>query len=73
MLFQYDNTRLKNEIENNSTWEGVFYQSQSVKIIQAELFSFFHFVCAAANSSELFCMAHLANNERFLYHSNLSF
>ena len=30
-------------------------------------------MCVAANASELFCMAHLANNERFLHHSNLSF
>ena len=25
-------TRSKNEIENNSAWEGVFYQSEWVKI-----------------------------------------
>ena len=30
-------------------------------------------MCTAASVSELFCMAHLANNERFLYHSKLSF
>ena len=27
-----DTTRLKNKIENNSTWEGDFYQSEWVKI-----------------------------------------
>ena len=36
-------------------------------------FSSFNFMCAAANLFELFCMAYLASNERFLYHSNLSF
>ena len=66
-------TSLKNKIENNSTWEGTFYQSEWVKLIQAELFSLFHFMCVAANAFELFCMAHLASIERFLYHSNLSF
>ena len=25
-------TRLKNKIENNSTWEGAFYQSEWVKV-----------------------------------------
>ena len=41
-----------------------------LKLIQVELFSFFQFTFtslfdAAINASELFCMAHLANNERF--------
>ena len=44
-----------------------------LKLIQVELFSFFHFVCVAVEASELFCLAYLANMERFLYHSNLSF
>ena len=35
--------------------------------------SFFHFMCVAADASELFRMAHLANIECFLFHSNLSF
>ena len=65
-----ENTRLKNKFENNSTWEGVFYQKKndsSIKTItQVELFSFFHFMCVAANASELSCVAHLANIERFL-------
>ena len=50
-----------------------FIKVNELKLTQVELFSFFHFMCAAANASELFCMAHLANNKRFLYHSNLSF
>ena len=67
-------TRIKNKIENNWTWEGAFYQSEWVnEITQVELFYFFHFMCVAANASELFYVAHLANTERFLYHSNISF
>ena len=50
-----------------------FIKVNELKLTQVELFSFFHFVCAAANASELFCTGHLENNERFLYHSNLSF
>ena len=50
-----------------------FIKVNELKLTQVELFSFFHFLCAAANASELFCMAHLANNDSFLYHSNLSF
>ena len=50
-----------------------FMKVNELKLTQVELFSFFHFMCVAANASELFCMAHLANYERFLYHSNLSF
>ena len=66
--------RLERKIENKSR-EGAFYfiQANKLKLAQVELFSFFHFMCAAANASELFCMVHLADNERFLYHSNLSF
>ena len=44
-----------------------------LKLTQNELFNFFPFMCAIANASELFCMAHLANTEHLLYHSNLSF
>ena len=33
----------------------------------------FLFMCVAANGFELFCMAYLANIERFLHHSKLSF
>ena len=50
-----------------------FIKVNEFKLTQVELFSLFHFMCVAVNVSELFCMAHLANNERFLYHSNLSF
>ena len=50
-----------------------FIKMNELKLTQAELFLFFPFMCAAANASELFCMIHLANNELFLYHSNLSF
>ena len=44
-----------------------------LKLTQVELFSFFHFMCDAANAFKLLCMDHVANNERFLNHSNLSF
>ena len=44
-----------------------------LKLTQVELFRFFHFKCVAADVSELFSMAHLANIERFLYYSNVSF
>ena len=50
-----------------------FIKVNELKLTQVELFSFFYFMYAAANASELFCIAHLANNELFLYHSNLSF
>ena len=47
-----------------------FIKVNELKLTQVELFQFFHFTGVAANASELFCMAHLANNERFLYHSS---
>ena len=51
-----------------------FMKVNELKFAQVELlYFFFHFMCVAANGSELFCMAHLAKIERFLYHSNLSF
>ena len=37
-----------------------------LKLTQVGLFLFFHFMCVATNASEEFCMAHLANIERFL-------
>ena len=49
-----------------------FIKVNELKLTQVELFSFFHFMCVVANASELFCMAHSASIERFLYHSNLS-
>ena len=62
---------LKNKTENNSTWEGAFYQSEWDEIKSSWVIYFFHFMWVAANALELFCMAHLANSEHFLYHSNL--
>ena len=50
-----------------------FIKVNELKLIQVELFSFFHFMCVVANAYELVCMTHLANIDRFLYHSNLSF
>ena len=50
-----------------------FIKVTELKLFQVELFSFFAFMCVAANASELFCMAHLTNIQRFLYHFNLSF
>ena len=31
-------TRLKNKIENNSTWEGAFYKTEELKLTKVELF-----------------------------------
>ena len=39
------------------------------KLIEVELFSFFHSMCVAANASKLFCMANLEIIERFLCNS----
>ena len=50
-----------------------FIKVNEIKLTQTELFSFFHFICATANASELFCMAQIANIVFFLYNSNLSF
>ena len=50
-----------------------FIKVNELKLTQVELFSFFHSMCAAANASESFSIPHLANDECFLYHSNLSF
>ena len=50
-----------------------FIKVDDLKLTQVEFLSFSHFMCGAANASEIFCMAHLANIEHFLYHSNLSF
>ena len=57
----------KNELEKVR-----FIKENELKLTHVELYLFFHFKCVAANVSELFCMANLFNNERFLYHSNLS-
>ena len=61
-------------IENNSTWQGAFYQREWDKINSSwVILVFFYFMCVAATASELFCIAHLANIECFLYHSKFSF
>ena len=44
-----------------------------LKLTDVELFQFFYFKCVVAIAYELFCMAHLANIKRFLYHSKFSF
>ena len=38
-----------------------FIKVNELKLTQVKLFSFFHLMCAAANTSELFCMAYLEN------------
>ena len=50
-----------------------FMKVNELKLTHVELFQFFHILCAAANASELLCVAYLESIERFLYHSNLSF
>ena len=39
-----------------------FIKVNELKLTQVELFSFFHFMCAAANVFELFCIAFLVQN-----------
>ena len=56
---------LKSKIENNSSWEGAFYQSKWAKINWSWVILDFYFMCVAANACELFCMAHSANIEQF--------
>ena len=56
---------LKNKIENNSTWEDAVYQSEWAKINSSWVMSVFFTLCVAANAFKLFCMAYLANTERF--------
>ena len=56
---------LRNKIENNSTWEGAVYQSEWVKINSTWVTLVIHFMCVAANPSELFRMVHSANIEHF--------
>ena len=63
---------LKKQDWKGVTSESVFYQSEWVKINLNWVILIFS-LCVAGNAPELFCMAHLANNEQFLYHSNLSF
>ena len=44
-----------------------------LKLVQVELFKFFHFMRVAAEASELYYMAHLTNIKRFLFDSNFFF
>ena len=50
-----------------------FINVNELKLTEVELLQFFHFMYIAINASELFCVTHLANIKRFLYHSKLSF
>ena len=61
-------TRLKARLK--IAWENAlekqlekvrFTKVNDLKLTQVELISFYHLSCVAANASELFCMAHLAN------------
>ena len=63
---------LKNKIENNSTREGAFHQSEWAETNSSWVtLAFFHFMSVAANAFKLFCMSYLGNIERFLHHSNI--
>ena len=65
---------LKKRLKITQIEKERFIKVNELKLTQVEVFSFFlNFMCAAAYASELFCMAHLENNGRFLYHSKLSF
>ena len=69
-----NHTRLKKTKLKVTQLEKVhFIKVKELKLTQVKLFYFFPFMCVAANASELFCMAHSANIERFLYHCNISF
>ena len=65
--------RLKNKIEITRHEKVRFIKVNELKLTQVELFSFFRFMCVAAKAFEVFYMTHLANTERFLYYSKLSF
>ena len=59
-LFTLKKTRLKiTQLEKVR-----FIKVNELELTQGDFF--FHFMCVAANASELSCMAHLANTERFL-------
>ena len=45
--------------------KGHSIKMNELKLTQTLLFQFFHFMCVAANASELICMAHLVNIKRF--------
>ena len=55
----------KTKNEYNSSWESAFYQNKWAKINSSWFILVFYFMCVAANASALFCMAYLANIERF--------
>ena len=50
-----------------------FIKVIEIKLTKIELFSFFCFMCVAANAFKLLCMTHLENIDRFLYHSDILF
>ena len=51
-----------------------FIKVNELNLIQTKFFSFFfHLKRVAIIESKLFYMAHSANNEQILYHSNVSF
>ena len=56
--------RLKKKIENNSTWVGVFYESEWVEIYSSWVILVFSLYVCCANACE-FCMAHVTNIEPF--------
>ena len=66
-------TLQKQRLEITHPEKVLFIKVSELKLTQVEFFSFLYLIRAADKASELFCMDHLANNERFLYHSNLSF
>ena len=73
-FYASDKYTLKNQrLKITQLEKARFIKMNELKSFEVELFYFFHFMCVAANASEFFCMAYLANIERFLYHSNLSF
>ena len=56
---------LKTELKITYIEKVRFIKVNGLKLIQAELISFLHLKCVAAKIFELFCVAHLQNNERF--------
>ena len=69
-----NNCTLKKQILKITQLETVrFIKVNELKLTQFEILNVFHFMCVAAKACELFCKAYLANIERFLYHSKLSF
>ena len=66
-------TRLKTTLKITQFGKVHGIKINELKLTQVQLFYFFHFICVAANVFKLFCVAHLANIERFLCHSNFSF